>query len=312
MNEPYKYEVTVLFSTHNGEKVLQKTLDGYLKQAIDNKAWQIIIIDNASNDSTPSILESFKKKLPLVLLEYNVPGKNKALNSAIKHIKSDFIIITDDDAIPEKDFLLNWIKIKNKQKDYDLFGGNITPLFPKNNLQSSWMRENKFHWEEIHAARDLTSRPIEAKEIFGPNMAVRKSIFDKGILFNEDIGPNGSIKNYPMGSETEFCKRVELDGHKAFFNAKSKVMHIIRDYQVKPEFWFSRAYKHGLGFGMQEKLERKAPYSLKEKIIISSKSVYKAIKHKTNALLYFSNQLKKNEEIWQYNWEKGYLNGRLK
>lgn len=310
--KPYKYEVTVLFSTHNGEKVLQKALEGYLQQATDNKAWQIIIVDNASNDSTSAILESFKKKLPLLLLKHNVPGKNKALNSAICHIKSDFVIITDDDAIPEKDFLLNWIKIKNEQKDYDLFGGIITPLFSKNNLPPCWMLENKFHWEEIHAVRDLTSRPIEAKDIFGPNMAVRKSIFDKGILFNEDIGPNGSNKNYPMGSETEFCKRVELDGHKAFFNAESKVIHIIRDHQVEPKFWFSRAYKHGLGFGMQEKLERNAPYSLTNKNLIFIKSAYKIIKHKINSLLYFSDQLKKNQEIWQYNWEKGLLNGRLK
>jgi hypothetical protein len=309
---PTKYEATVLFSTHNGEKVLQKTLDGYLKQAIDNKAWQLIIIDNASNDSTPAILESFEKKLPLVLLKHNILGKNKALNAAIDYIKSDFVIITDDDAIPEKHFLLNWIKIKNEKKDYDLFGGNITPLFSKNNLPPSWMHENKFHWEEIHAVRDLTSKPIEAKEIFGPNMAVRKSIFDKGILFNEDIGPNGSNENYPMGSETEFCKRAELNGHKAFFNSESKVMHIIRDHQVKPEFWFSRAYKHGLGFGMQEKLESNAPYSLIKKILITLKGVYKTVKHKTNSLLYFSNQLKRNQEIWQYNWEKGYLIGILK
>ena len=59
------------------------------------------------------------------------------------------------------------------------------------------MQKSRFHYDEIFAVRTLKTGPIKATEIFGPNMAVRKNIFDSGIVFNEEIGPNGLNKNYP-------------------------------------------------------------------------------------------------------------------
>lgn len=302
------YDLSVLIATHNGQGVLKDTLNGYIDQKAEGISWQIIVVNNKSSDSTREILESYKEQLPLIILECDRPGKNKALNSALHTIESDFVIVSDDDAIPAEDFLREWLNVKNDLPDYDLFGGSITPKFQDGCRPPSWMCQSEFHWEEIYAVRKLPSGPINAIDIFGPNMAVRKTVFDNGITFNEDIGPDGTNKNYPMGSETEFCRRVEEAGYKAFFNAGSRVEHIIRPHQIRPDFWFKRAYKHGLGFGMQEKiLDKKGIKSAYKK----AKRLVKAYLYRGLAIVLFLSDQKEHDALWQFYWEKGYIKGRF-
>ena len=78
-------------------------------------------------------------------------------------------------------------------------------------------------------------------------MAVRSSVFENGFRFNENIGPNGSDPDYPMGSETEFCCRVAQSGVKAWFAKEPRVQHIVRSNQLTSSYWAKRAYRHGRG-----------------------------------------------------------------
>ena len=172
------------------------------------------------------------------------------------------------------------------------------------------MQKSRFHYDEIFAVRTLKTGPIKATEIFGPNMAVRKNIFDSGIVFNEEIGPNGLNKNYPMGSETEFCRSAESHGYKAYFCENPKVRHIVRPHQIEKDFWRKRAYRHGLGFGMQEKLKKTEKLSRFDTASILSRGVIK------QGLCYFKylteyKEPNRQKALWQYYWEKGYLVGRL-
>ena len=61
-----------------------------------------------------------------------------------------------------------------------------------------------------------TEGPIQAYSVWGPNMAVRQSVFSAGHRFDERIGPDGTT-TYAMGSETEFTMRLEdyrlMGGH---------------------------------------------------------------------------------------------------
>jgi len=53
---------------------------------------------------------------------------------------------------------------------------------------------------------NLKEGPTQAFNVVWANMAVRKEVFDSGHRFCSSIGPRG--KSYPMGSETEFVRRM--------------------------------------------------------------------------------------------------------
>ena len=71
----------------------------------------MVIVDNGSDDSTPAILSSFKKRLPLETLHQPIAGKNCALNLGLSALEGHLAILTDDDAIPDRSFLSGMVQI---------------------------------------------------------------------------------------------------------------------------------------------------------------------------------------------------------
>ena len=236
-------DITVLFATRNGEHVLRRTLEGYCRAEEPPHAWKMVIVDNGSEDSTPAILASFKKRLPLETLQYPIAGKNRALNFALSSLEGRLAILPDDDAIPDTSFLTAWSRYLKECQNYELLGGSIDLFF--DTPPPSWILRNKSHFALQFSFRDLPEGPVAAEEIFGPNMAVRTSVFEKGFRFDESIGPNQSDPNYPMGSETDFLRRVARSGAKAWFAKQPRVQHIVRSNQLSKSYWAGRFYRHG-------------------------------------------------------------------
>ena len=86
-------------------------------------------------------------------------------------------------------------------------------------------------------------------------MAVRRAVFERGLRFDESIGPNGSDPLYPMGSETEFLRRAAKAGFAAWFTREPLVQHIVRPHQTMDSYLADRAYRHGRGIALQLHME---------------------------------------------------------
>lgn len=238
-------EITVLLATRNGERVLPRTLEGYILQRDVPFEWKLVVVDNGSTDQTSEVIKRFRNRLNIEPLFEPIAGKNRALNAGLQAIDSDVVIISDDDAIPQPDFLVAWQRAFSNQPSYDIFGGSIEPLFDIE--PPEWMSRSRIRFAELFTARDLPEGPVGPYSIFGPNMAVRRSVFVQGLKFAEWIGPDGTDANYPMGSETEFCARASQHGHKTWFAREPLVWHIVRSHQLRPSYWYQRAYRLGRG-----------------------------------------------------------------
>ena len=154
-------------------------------------------------------------------------------------------MLTDDDTLPIPSFLQAWAKFLDTKLDYELLGGSIIPLFET--PPQSWLVADQHLCTLLFGQRDLPEGPVEPAEIFGGNMAVRRSVFNSGFRFKEDIGPNGSNPNYPMGGETDFCQRVALAGILSWFAKEPAVQHLVRSYQMTDSYLADRSYRMGRG-----------------------------------------------------------------
>jgi glycosyltransferase involved in cell wall biosynthesis len=292
--------LTVLFATRNGEDVLPRTLEGYCRVERPSHAWKIVVVDNGSEDLTPAILATFKERLPLETLRQPIAGKNRALNYGLSALEGDLVIITDDDAIPDSSFLKAWSRYLSNASDYEIFGGSIDPIFevppPK------WIFKNKDQFDMLFAVRDLPEGPIAPDEIFGPNMAVRISIFASGFRFNENFGPNESDPHYPMGSETEFCCRVAQSGAKAWFAKEPRVRHMIRRNQLARAYWAKRAYRHGRGAARRTwEFGQAVPPNISRPFIIDQLA---CLRHRLQMFSPFP--LQRLNSVRAYYWRRGF------
>lgn len=241
--------ITIVFSTYNGERTLARMLEALCLVRPPEGGLQVIAVDNASSDKTPEILRSFLDRLPLMLLHQPQRGKNRALNLAIPHIRGDLVVFTDDDVLPDQDWLDKYAQHAEAYPEYDLFGGTIAPCWEC--APEKWVLESVPQGVTFAlTAPDLPTGPIYPGLIWGPNMMVRKRVFDAGHRFNEDIGPSSG--QYIMGSETEFNIRVAAKGYKSWFCADARVQHIIRDFQMTREWTIRRAYRFGRNSCVQE------------------------------------------------------------
>lgn len=94
--------VSIVISAHNEEKVIERTLDSLLK--LKYPRTQIIVMDDASTDSTTKLVNKFIADHPKadILLRYKTKnvGKGAALNTAISRFaKGEFIMTLDADSI---------------------------------------------------------------------------------------------------------------------------------------------------------------------------------------------------------------------
>ena len=97
--------ISIAMTTYNGEKYLREQLDSILNQTY--KDFELIICDDCSTDSTVQIIKSYiDPRIKLFINEKNL-GFKKNFEKAIKLCTGDYIALSDQDDIWEKDHLKN-------------------------------------------------------------------------------------------------------------------------------------------------------------------------------------------------------------
>lgn len=239
--------ITVLFTTRDGARTLPRALERHRALLPAPVAHRLVVVDNASTDATPAILAAAEARGELSVLREPGRGKNRALNRALPLVcGSDLVVLTDDDVLPEPDWLRRLWAAAQARPDHAMFGGTIRPQWP--GPPPAWIFEHGVPLGVVFAATELQREgPIPADLVWGPNMAVRGAVLREGHRFDETVGPDGGML-YGMGSETEFTTRLERAGHRAWFAADAAVGHIVRAEQLDERWILGRAYRHGLGF----------------------------------------------------------------
>lgn len=109
--------VSILIPCYNGEKFLDRCFECLLKQTYKNI--EIIVVNDGSTDNSENIILKYKKDIEkqgfkfLYIYQEN-GGAASAINTALKHVKGEFIMLYDvddiifEDAVKEKaEFLIN-------------------------------------------------------------------------------------------------------------------------------------------------------------------------------------------------------------
>src|SRR6478752_6820257 len=147
---------SVIMSTYNAVEWLEKVLWGFSVQTVTD--FEIIIADDGSRAETKSKIEELSKliSIPIVHVWHEDHGfqKTKILNKAILASNSDYLIFTDGDCIPRKDFVETHLKFR--QKHCFLSGGyfklpmSVSKAISRNDIQKQncfdvkWLRSHGF------------------------------------------------------------------------------------------------------------------------------------------------------------------------
>lgn len=102
---------------HNEQNVIKNTVENVLKLEYPN--YEVIVIDDRSEDETASVLIELEKKydnVKVLIREKDAfPGKSVVLNEAMNYAKGEAILVFDADAYVESDFLCKLVPFLEPQ-----------------------------------------------------------------------------------------------------------------------------------------------------------------------------------------------------
>jgi len=117
--------ISVIISTYNAPKWLEKTIWGYNQQKYKN--FEMIIADDGSTQETIDLILVLSKKVffPIKHVWHKDKGfrKTEILNKAIEATTSNYLLFTDGDCIPRNDFIST--HIHHRKLGYFLSGGYL-------------------------------------------------------------------------------------------------------------------------------------------------------------------------------------------
>jgi glycosyltransferase involved in cell wall biosynthesis len=94
MHDPF---FSIVIPCYNGAKTLPAALDSVCSQTCKN--FEVIVVNDGSTDLSRQIIESYKNRLPLKILNQNNAGLGAARNAGILHSTGEFISFLDADDI---------------------------------------------------------------------------------------------------------------------------------------------------------------------------------------------------------------------
>lgn len=116
-------KLSVIITTYNSPEWLQKVLWGYQAQTF--RDFEMIIADDGSGNDTRELIDNMKKEVfyPVQHIWHPDEGFRKCtiLNKGIVASKADYLVISDGDCIPRKDFLQ--VHLNRRKEGHFLSGG---------------------------------------------------------------------------------------------------------------------------------------------------------------------------------------------
>lgn len=222
--------VSVIVSTYNRVKLLRTCLQSLDRQTADKHLYEVIVVNNNSNDNTQPITKSFiKNRHSFRLVSETKQGLSHAKNRGWKEAKGKYVAYIDDDAIAQTDWVEQIINFHKTHPSIQVFGGPYDRFF--HNSPPSWLPENYGTLNLGKRIRQLNSRN---EWLSGSNIIFNKLILEKYGGFVTDLGMKGDKILY--GEETELLVRLKKDGESIYYVPSISVKHLVADYKL--HFWW--------------------------------------------------------------------------
>tara|TARA_B110000003_G_scaffold249644_1_gene262141 strand:+ start:863 stop:2062 length:1200 start_codon:yes stop_codon:yes gene_type:complete len=120
--------ISIAIPTMNNSRLLAGAITSIINQSYKN--WELLILDNNSNDNTEEIVNNFKNEKIQYFKSNKTLSMNQNWNRAFKYAKGKYFIKVDDDCTIFPNFLEQSLKIFNEKKSTVIFFNYYVQMLP--------------------------------------------------------------------------------------------------------------------------------------------------------------------------------------
>ena len=236
--------ITAAICTHNRAALLPAAIESLLAQSLPPTHYELLVIDNASMDETPQIIQRYLDAGGNLTLRSGVQpllGLSHARNLAVEMAASEIIAFLDDDAVASPGWLAALLDTYAAHPDAWAVGGKALPLWEGE--RPAWLSDDLLPQLSMLDLGDVV-RPLNAGEqLYGVNFSCRRCAFDEIDLFRSDLGRQGVAL---LGSEeSEFQQRILQQGHTIIYTPHAVVSHRVPEGRLRQRYFIRLAYHKG-------------------------------------------------------------------
>ena len=281
--------ISAIICTHNRDDYLGAAIDSLLAQ--DLADYEVIVVDNASTDTTKAVVEA---RLPEPRLHYvyeSTLGLSVARNAGAKAAQGDILAYLDDDAEASSGWLSALAHIYEMDEKVAIAGGKVTLIWPPGRTAPNWLSTNM---SGSLGAYDLGNEIVYINQPGltprGLNYSIRADFLAQIGGFDPNLGRVG--KNLLSNEELYMTEKALGMGLKVAYLPNALVAHNVAPGRLDPKWFMSRSWWQGISECYREEVAGKAGWRQLqwggERLL---RGVYKSLKYLPDPAQRFENFL---------------------
>jgi len=234
-----KFSMTIVIATKGRLESLEKLLESLKKlDGLEEVRPEVIVVNNADDGAPEQTVAALVKDLGDEMGAVRCLREKDAIaprpkcrghNLAIREARGSILTFIDDDV----EVTSGWLKAIHDfflRHSYDAMQGAI--LVPP-----AFQNDEKFLqiWNRYRTIPYINYGPhvMEIRTLTGPNMAIKREVFDRVGLFDERLGPGRS----GMSEDVEFAQRLLRSGARIGYQPKAAAYHEVDWSRLNEEFF---------------------------------------------------------------------------
>jgi glycosyltransferase involved in cell wall biosynthesis len=243
ITETMSPRITCVICTYRRPDVIAGAIQSVVTQTLPPDAYDIIVVDNDSQDQTATIVQQFLDAGVPNLRYYVEPqrGLSHSRNCGLYHARSDIIAFLDDDAEADSGWLASLCDVYDQDPDIWAVGGAVDPIWSC--PPPAWLTPNL--WRSLSLLDwGAEVRKLQWPErIIGTNCSFRRVVFTDIGLFDVNLGRQGSA--LLSSEDTEIQQRIHRLGKYVYYSPYARVAHHVPQTRLTLSYFWKRFYGQG-------------------------------------------------------------------
>lgn len=242
--------ISVIIPTQNRARLLGSAILSLVPQLKKFKDFELIVVDNGSQDDTSAVCKSLGCLIPKFTYVYeDSPGLHSGRHRGCLVARGSVLVFLDDD-VEVSDTWLPAVHENFCDQKLALLGGNNIPIFY--GTVPSWLDSL---WASSNSSRALSWLSIQEQPhekclispymVWGCNFAIRKDVLLAAGGFHPDGMPQELIR-FRGDGETHVSRFVADNNLKCIFDSRASVYHKVTPERMTLEYFRKRGFNQGV------------------------------------------------------------------